>query len=293
VLPYLDKGKQLYDERITKANFVTAVRQNGDNITISNWERLLSQVYNKYGFATEPQILIDMLCMDMEGIHNFKKDHFATDRKPSLSEAILQHLTPGQQQEAANTVLQRLQNGIAVELVFENHLALCRRLEIHHARDTVLSFLLNKTVRSYLIFSVVEIFIELGGDWAEVVAVLRAFDQYDVHAYFQLVSKLKKDYPDDVAASLMQAIKRETVSLELRMNYAQTLMELGNIHGFYFISKCLRAGTPIPSGPPRRFQVEKLDTEIMLHELSPLIPSLAADKESFVHKDARSILIDL
>ena len=285
--------KELYDNRISKANFVSAIKQRGDRINISNWELLLSQVFSKYGFSTEPEVLVDMLCMDMEGIYNFKKDHFVTDKKPSLSEIILDHLTPSQQQVAASAVFQRLRSGISAEQVLENHLALCRRLAIYEAKDIILYFLLNKTIRPYHVFAAAEIFVELGGEWADLVPVLQAFDQYDAQAYFQLISKLRDDYPNVVVASLLQAIHAGDVSLEWRMNYAQTLMELGSAEGFLFFADCLRIKTTIPSGPPRRFKLDKLDSKLMLDELSLLVHERTGSNEDSIQKEAKSILIDL
>lgn len=300
--PLLDKSegaplrqllKQLYDERIVKANFVSAVKQEGGTIHISNWELLLSQVFSKYEFATDPWILMDMLCMDLEGISNFRNDHFITDHKRSLSEIILEHLTPEQQQQAADVVLQRLQNGIDVEAVMENHLALCRRLGIYEARDIIFSLLLKKRIQSYHVFIAAEIFVELGGEWSELLPVLEAFDQFDAHAYYQLVLKLKDEHPDVVVASLLRAIRDGSVSMERRMNCSQILMELGRMEGFYFFAECLRNDTLVSSGPPRRFNVQKLETHAMLEDLSGLIPALARSSTVSLLKEAKSILVDL
>lgn len=285
--------KQLYDEQVVKADFVTAVKQQGGTVHISNWELLLSQVFSKYEFATDPRILMDMLCMDLEGISNFRKDHFVTDHKRSLSEIILEHLTPEQQQQAADVVLQRLQNGIEVEAVVENHLALCRRLGIDEGRDIILSLLLKKRIQSYHVFIAAEIFVELGGEWSELLPVLEAFDQFDAHAYYQLVLKLKDEHPDFVVASLLRAIRDGSVSMERRMNCSQILMELGRMEGFYFFAECLRNDTLVSSGPPRRFTVQKLETLAMLEDLSGLIPALARSGTVSLLKEAKSILVDL
>ena len=286
--------KLLYNERIVKANFTTAIRYKESTIIISPWENLLSQVFKKYGFATEPVILIDMFCMDMEGLRNFKSYHYTIERKPSLSEKILEHLTPKQQEEAAKVIMRRLQKGIFVEEILENHLSLCRKLNIYQARETILSLLLNKQIRSYHTFEVAEIFVDLGGDWAQVVAVFEAFQQYDDTGYLSFVSKLKNDHPDVVIKSLTRAIEVPEVSLDRRLNYAQLLMELGDIQGFYFIVECLRKNVPLSSGPSMHFQLQNFDTTLMINKLAPIMSIFLEETYQDFHiKDPKSLLVDL
>lgn len=286
--------KLLYDERIIKVDFTTAIKQNTDSVTISSWENLLSQVFYKYGFATDSKILTDMFCIDMEGLRNFKALKYDTSRKLSLSEKILDHLTPIEQQEAAKAILRRLQAGIHNEIILENHLALCRELKIYESSEVILSLLLNGHIPPYYMYEAAEIFVYLGGDWSQIVPVFEGFQQYDTTDYLQFISKLKDAYPTLIIKCLIKAITTSESRLERRLDYAQLLMELGSNEGFYFVTELLRRNEPLPLGPSRQFQLQKLDTSLMLAELTSLVPLLFEEEKNDFHvKEPKSLFVEL
>ena len=285
--------KQLYDAKIPHADFISAIKQNGEEIKIFAEEVLLQQIFEKMEFSTEPSILIDMLCMDMSGLQSFKQNSILSNRKPSLSETIISKLTPQQVKTAKTTILNRLREGIKVKAVMETHVSLCGFLLIYETKDLILTLMIEKKVRSYHIFIAAEIFLDLGGELEQLLPVLEGFDQYGDHAYYQLILKLKEDYPDDVRRSLLRALKATEISLSKRIDFAQLLIEIGEVEGFNFIVEQMQGIESLPWGRDDSFKLQKIDTKFVLEKLSPQLHLVLDDKDSKgARKDVRSIIVN-
>ena len=117
----------------------------------------------------------------------------------------------------------------------ETHVGLCGYLHIYEAKDLILALMIEKKIRSYNIYAATEIFFDLGGELEQLLPVLEGFDQYEDHAYYQLVLKLKEDYPDNIRRSLLQALNATETSLSTRIEFAQLLIQIGEVDGFNFI----------------------------------------------------------
>lgn len=261
--------QKLYDNKVVKADFKNALKQDDEFISVSRKEGLLINVFEKFKFPTNSKILIDMLCMDRTGINNFKTPGYSINRKPSLSELILEQLSPEMQSLAGDTVIARLKEGILVKEVLENHVALCRRLYLTEAKDIILDILLAKQIVYYNIFDVVEIFLELGGELERLLPVLGHFEEFNNNSYYALILKLKEEFPEAVIISLLKAIYTESLNSERHIYYVQILIELGNVDGFLYIIKQLETNKFLLWNDHINFSMEKIDTLFALNELKP------------------------
>src|SRR5690606_19916746 len=95
----------------------------------------IAEIFAKFKFETQEDILISMISADNGGVKNFK--HHSNNHIQSLSEVILEKLSEEKKEVLKKKILSNMTSGISSTGVLENHIGLCRYLKIENANNIV------------------------------------------------------------------------------------------------------------------------------------------------------------
>ncbi|HSU27256.1 MAG TPA: hypothetical protein VLJ68_02675 [Chitinophagaceae bacterium] len=300
--PYLDEEakkvmmpilENYYSSSLPEANFKNCMWVEGDRFIWLTKEHRLGEIFRKFKFQTPEEYLVELIWLDNGGTRSFEVA--TTNNKDSISQLVLDRLTPDGLKNIRQKIVRNIREGIKLESVLGNHLALCKKLGITDAKEDILQFICDTKRDSTDRMDATSIYLELGGDKEKIVALYETLTNYNDYFFLHLTSQLYKTNPDSVIRKGTEAIQSVETTEERKINIAQMMAEIGDIEAFTYLDGLVRLHKKSPHHIQSGHPISKIDTTVALKELEDLT-YLLLDKEyddprSF-HDSAKSIIIE-
>ena len=281
LLPILDK---FYQEEICKHDFVNSVKQKGDVYHLGH-ERLLVEIYEKYAFYTQEDILMKMVWQVLDGFYHLKEASYGDKKTKKVSHLIIENVSKG---KLVAYILSNLENGIEADLVFKSHIEFCRHLKVHQAKNALFTQIELNRFKDYEQVHAINIFLELNGEKSKLFSLFKNCVDFNGYQYIELAKVLKENYKNDVANSLSSLLDCDDVTQERKMEVAQLLAEIGWTKGFAFIIDSIVKNAVVPSDLFHVMPLDCLCSQEILNELDKIVHHIF-DENSRTANNSRHI----
>ncbi len=285
--------KKYYDSKLPTANFVNSLWIKGDRFQWLILEKRLGEIFKKIQFPTSDQHLIQMVWLDTGGINNFENN--TLNKTQSISQLILKNLSPKGLDQFKKAIVENLEKGIKLEGVLGNHLGLCKHLKIYEAKGSILKIIQISKFQELYMPHIVDIYLELGGDYSELLKEFYKINSgYDTY-YLHLVKHLSSHYPKIIQTSLLQALNNPDTAEQYKIRIAIELAQTGLIDGLTYLAGLISRDKKSPYNIQTGYKIYNVDTVLGLNELSGLVYFLVDEKyynEREFHNTARHIILE-
>lgn len=300
--PYLDEDakkvmlpilENYYLSSLAKSDFKNCMWVEGDRFMWRTREHRIGEIFKKFQFNTLEEYLLEFIWLDNGGTRSFEVA--TTNNKDSISQLVLDRLTPAGLEKLRLKVVSNIREGIKLESVFGNHLALCKKLGITEAKEDVLQFIQDTKRDTTDRMDATSIYLELGGEKEKIVALYETLNNYNDYFFLHLSSQLYKTHPNIVIRKGTEAIQSGETTEERKINIGQIIAEIGNTEAFIYLVGLVRLHKKSPHHIQSGHPISRIDTTVALKELED-VTYLLLDKEyddprSF-HDSAKSIIIE-
>jgi hypothetical protein len=290
LLPILEK---YYRDNLPQAVFPNCMTSKGNMFYCSKRESRLKEIFQKFEFETTEEYLMQFVWLDNDGTRGFETARL--NKKTSLSQMILDRLSAESVEKFKKLVVANMEVGIELLGVLGTHIAICRLFKIVEARELILERIKGMPEDYTIKVDAIDIYLELGGDAAEILEIFSLMNDYNMYSFFHLAMKLSKIYPEETAAITLKALNSEAVSQDNKIKFAQVLADMGKFEGFAYLVNLVRTARKSPFAHRSGFSIEKIDTVKALNEmedLAYLIIDPAYNNDHSFHDEAKSTLLD-
>lgn len=282
-----------YQKKVPAANFENSTWEDKDGPWQLWRENLLGEIFLKHKFKTPEKYLIDMVWLDRGGTRSF--GHADLNKVDSISKLIIEQLTPSGLNKFKRKIVENINKGVKLESVLGNHFALCKRLKIVEAKESILHFIEQSDSYNINRMDAVDIYLELGGEKENLLSVFKSCTDYNQYFFLHLMSVFYKSHPRQTCEAGLLAIESNKTTVENKITISKFLGELGEIKGFIFLVDQIRDNKRSPYTIQSGHHVFNVDTKLGLEDLKDVM-YLVIDRE---HNDdkrfydtAKSILIE-
>lgn len=282
--------KEYYDKYITTAEFKNGFYYADDTVRVKRRPQLLSKIFLKYNFQTQPDILIEMIWMDRVRVND------VNNRKKTLSIVIFETLDEENKEIFKEKVIEHIVIGIENADVVENHFELCAYLKIKEVIPLILQNIISNSFREWFTRRATDIYLELGGSIEELVPVFKSIQDDNDYYFWYLVPKLMDYEKPLVTQKLLECLSSSTSSEHNKVEAAKYLSMFGVNYGFKFLIEKLRVTKKSPITIQSGFALYNVDTAFALSQLKD-IAYLIIDLKYFNDREhfesPRSLLVEI
>lgn len=262
--------RKYFCHEITKVNFQNCIWEEGITTYSERKQKLLGQIFEKYAFDTKPELLMELVWVDMSGPRNLEPHHLSASKK-SISELIIGKLKDEDLELFRNTILHNIEKGIKSSSVLGTHIGLCKHLQISEATDIILSLILNNKFGRLPAYDIITIYLDLGGDLSQLLGFFQDIKDYNSFDYIFMIEKLKEIFPKEIINSLNNCISSAKVTEARKLDAAVELCNLGQEKGFVFLAGYMKTKSGFPDLIHVKLDIRNLDTDFVLSQLSDLM----------------------
>ncbi len=281
--------KEFYHKYLSIVNFKNNLTK---GINYGNLEFTLGEIFKKYKFDTPEEYLMELVCLDPEGI---KENRHYSSKNETISDLILKKLSESGKIKFRNKIIENLKFGIYSSAILHTHLSLCKHLKIIEAKNLILDYIKKIFQDGNIDFKAIDIYLELGGDANEILLLYLKLKDYNNSPFSFLSVKLYKLFPSEVSTLLIKLLNNDKVSKESKIQFSQLLSEIGFFIGFAHLINEIRVNKISPVTIQGQNLVACIDTNEGLKEMQNIMYFLIDDNYSSIksfHDSARSIIIE-
>ena len=282
--------KEYYYKYITATEFKNGYYYQNDTVRVKIKAQLLSEIFLKYEFQTQPDILIEMIWMDRIRIND------VNNRKKALSLVIFDTLDEKNKNIFKEKVIEHLLSGIKNVEVFENHFELCAYFKITEVIPLILEKVISNSFREWFKRRATDIYLELGGSIEELIPVFKSITDFNDYYFWYLVPKLMDSEQQIVVQKLSDCLSNPSTSEQNKIEAAKYLSMFAVNDGFAFLMDKVRTTKSSPITIQSGFALYNVNTAFALNHLKDITyllvdSSYYNDKEYY--QSPRSLLIEI
>jgi hypothetical protein len=269
-------AQRFYEEGIKTARFENCITEtveaNGQFRERVLWkEQQLGKLYEKYGFPTPINVVMQMVWLDREtGVYGLEPSYGSEKKK--LTKLILENL--GDKGEFGEFILNNIRRGINSSRVLATHIGICKNLKLYAVCPFLLELLKEGNRVALSRTAIANIYLELGGSTEQLLDIFETMTDYNARDYLEFVSKLIDHHRSEVKVSLERCFHDARVDESIKTTAAIYLGALGSEEAFKYVAHLLVRGKLDIDRFPRTINVPAVDTRFALDELKESIPLL-------------------
>ncbi|HTE29536.1 MAG TPA: hypothetical protein VK666_04120 [Chryseolinea sp.] len=215
-----------YKKTLPTANFTNAMWIENDRFRWLRKELQLGEIFRKFKFDTPVQYLLELVWLDNGGTRSFETSEL--NDKQSISQLVLERLDSPGVQLLKKKIFQNMKNGIKLEEVLGNHIALCKKLKIFETKDLILTCVKDNSKDNTLRLDATTIYLELGGDIENIVRIFVTMTDYNAFYFLHLAFLIAKTQPDIIIDVVTRALHDDFTNERQKIQFAELLAEIGN-----------------------------------------------------------------
>lgn len=275
---YLPILESYYRKIVSTEKFENCKYMDGETHKFLRRPTLAISIYEKFGFETTDEQLMNFVWVDDAGINSFRESSY--NNKKSISQQIINRLDDRGKLRFKQKIVANLKLGIKYPSVLGTHIGLCGHLKIREAKDEILKVIKKKTLGNYYLPDIVKIYLDLGGDTAEIVKIYSMLTAYEEWWYIKMTNIVSPSHPKEAIESLTKAFntlddsKVNPGDTKSKVEIARLLANLGELSGFRYLVNELRINRKAPYHIQGTLSIKILDTAITLNEIADTIPLL-------------------
>lgn len=255
---------------LSKTNFLTAITEvpssNGSRWHYRLLEFLIARLFQRCDFTVPEDILLDMLSFDMYGLGSGHDPN----HKITLTDKILQQL--GSSQQVKERVVSNLERGIISSMILQNHIALCRYLNLFEALPIIKTLLQDEhLMSSYQRQNALVTYIALGGKLNDMSFVFGQFNVAD-DFHWHLINEFSKQisFKKRIRELLLEKIRIGIIQSD-NLTVIALLTEVGSKEGLDLLIKWIKTNNAMPDFSNSNVGVSNLQPQVVAESMIDLI----------------------
>lgn len=206
-------------------------------------ERLFASIFKRIDVKISQEIMLEMLSFDYSGFSEIPLENQAKTNI-RLSDVIIKRVQ--NDELIKQRIISNLDSDISVSEVIESHLRLCQELKIHSALPSIRRLILKNKVSDYRMMQIIEIFIELGGTYIELLPVVES--EYQSQAWhYEFAKKLIDYYPQEICNWIVEGIKTKAYTGEEYLSSYALLIDSGYLEGVEHLTNWIKTNKYLPN----------------------------------------------
>lgn len=294
-------AEKYFYQNLPKCNFENCIWE-----TLSNDKELktryrtlevqMGRLFKRYEFSIDTNSLMEFIWLDDGGIRNFEKDNDSysdKNHKESIAEIILRNLSQNQVSIFKRTIIAHLHTGIQFESVLGTHISICRHLQITESLDYILKLIYASNTRSYYRSRYIEIYLELGGDYCQLIPILKAEKDFNNYSFRTLIDKLYQTKDKNVVQAMLRCLRSASANEDIKIVCARYLCFNGKNVGFDYLLEVMEKTKKAPFTIQGNVPISNIDTKYALEKLDEhAILLLTNDNNSRFFESRKQILLE-
>lgn len=286
---YLKLLEKYYHRELPNALFEDIIGRPSDEIWYYKGV-LLAELWQKYGFQTPNEKLLDFTWIISGGINAISTAK--ANKKGSIAQSLLESFKD-EPEKLGDKILANLRSGITSEHVETAHLEMCKVLKLTQAIPMLLERInsgdYNRPDTSHMIST----YNRLGGKPEQLIPFFRKQEPFADYIYMEMVRILSDDHPQEALPGIKKTLRSKTHKKEDQITAAKYLAQAGEIAGFNYLIDHLASGEKPTLEIQSRFQIWKIDTRKALNKLDKVIhviPDRILHQDKFYRSPDRLVL---
>lgn len=286
---YIELLEGYYQQELPNALFEDIIGRPSEEIWYYKGV-LLAELWQKYGFETPTEKLLDFTWIISGGINAISTAK--ANKKGSIAQSLLESFKD-EPEKLGDKILANLRSGITNEHVETAHLEMCKVLKLSQAIPMLLERINSGEYKRPDTSHMISTYNKLGGRPEQLIPFFRQQQPFADYIYMELVRILSEDNPKEILPGMKKTLRSKTHKKEDQITAAKYLAQSGEITGFNYLIDHLASGEKPSLEIQSRFQIWQVDTGKALKKLDKVIhviPDRSLHRDKFYRSPDRLVL---